>query len=106
MLTTATGRPPLSSTAWRITGWGIEMPTVAMRTAQDCVGCLSHFPLPNRALAGVGPRPSTALPARVLICASACIGSIARDLGDSGRLRVDGVHVVGIQDVGLLHVVE
>src|SRR5580704_18544830 len=106
MDTTATGRPPPSSTARRITFVGMDSPTVAMRTAEDCDGCLSHLPLPNRDLAGLEVGSSTALSVRVPISTSACVGGGARGLADAGRLHVDGIHVLGIQQVGLLHVVE
>src|ERR1700685_1548609 len=102
MLTTATGRPPDSSTARRITAGGTARPTVAMRTAEDWVGCWSHFPLPNRTRDRLGTRSSTAFPVGVLIAASAGLGGRTRSRADPGRLHVDGVHMGGVQHVGLL----
>ena len=106
MLTTATERPSLNLTARRITSSGMGMPTVAMRTAEGCDGCLSHFPFPDLALDRFGTGPSTTGPAAALDAASARIGGLTRDLADPGGLHVDGVHVGRVQQVGLLHVVE
>src|ERR1700677_5076815 len=106
MATTATGRPSLSWTAWRITAGGIAIPTVAMRTAEDCVGCLSHFPFLNRVRNGREGGASTMLPNRALTGASACIGDVALRGAETGGLHVDGIHVGRVQDVRLLHIPE
>ncbi len=86
MVTTATGSPPLSLTAWRITAGGMGMPTVAMSTAEDCVGCLSNLALRepallNRAIGDLASTAVTAVPARVSTAASAGIGGIAGGAG-------------------------
>lgn len=84
----------------------MDSPTVAMRTAEVCDGCLSHFPLPNRDRPGLEVGSSTAVPVRVPISVSACVLGSAGGLADSGGLHVDCVHVLGVQQVGLLHIVE
>src|ERR1700678_3725802 len=106
MVTTATGRPPLSLTAWRSTSRGMATPTVAMRTAADWVGCWSNlaFRKGNPADRRIGS--CTAPPAWVPTAASAGIGGIAGDAAYAGGLSVVGVHVGRVQDVRLLDAVE
>src|ERR1700733_5951709 len=106
MATTAAGRPPLNCTARVITAGGMVMPTVAMSTTEDWVGCASHLALLNRARAGFGFGSATTSSVRTLTGTSACIGGVTRRWADSGGLHVDGVHVGRVQDVGLLHVAE
>src|SRR5579863_7371666 len=105
MVRTATGRPPLTCTARVITADGMVMPTVAMSTAEDWVGCGSHLALLNRRRAGWG-FGSPASPVRTFTCASDCIGGVTRRGADSGGLHVDGVRLGRVQDVVLLHVAE
>src|SRR5580693_1427577 len=101
MATMATGRPPLSSTARRITAGGMSTPIVAIRTSDDCDGCLSHFAFLNGDRNGreVG---SFTVPGRPRTGASAGIGGWAHASG----LHVDGIHVGRVQDVRLLHIAE
>ena len=47
MATTATGRPALMRSAWRMAAPGIFSPLEAMSTAAVWVGCLSNFRRPN-----------------------------------------------------------
>src|SRR5580693_345949 len=104
MATMATGCPSLSSTACRITAVGMATPTVAMSTAEDWVGCLSHFARLKRVRDGREDGASTTLPDRDLTGASAGIGGAPR--ADAGGLHVDGIHVSRVQDMGLLHLPE
>src|SRR5580693_4497258 len=106
MATTATGRPSLSWTARRITAGGMAIPTVAMRTAEDWVGCLSHFALLKRVRDGRELGSSTTLADRARTGASARIGGVALRWADPCGLHVDGIHVGRVQDVRLLHVAE
>ena len=82
------------------------MPTVAMRTAEDCVGCLSHFALLNRVRDGREDGASAMLFNRALTGASAGIRGVALCWAKTGGLHVDGIHVGRVQDVWLLHIPE
>ena len=102
----ATGRPSLSSTARRMTVGGMAIPTVAMRTAEDCVGCLSHFALLKNDRVGRERGSSDALRDGALAGASASIGGVALRWADTSGLHVDGIHLRRVQDVRLLHLAE
>src|SRR5579862_6248260 len=106
MATTATARPSLSWTARRITAGGMATPSVAIRTAEDCVGCLSHFALLKRVRIDRERGSVRAGCDRVVTTASACIERIALPWSDAGGLHVHGIHVSRVQDMRLFHVAE
>src|ERR1700722_6563036 len=106
MLITATGRPLLNSMARRSTVGGTGTPTVAIKTAEDWVGWRSHFALPSRGQIDLRVAPFEVFPVCVVTSASPRVRCGTGERGDSGGFPVNGVHVLGVQDVGLLHVAQ